>query len=441
MGHNDDIGLGLLWFVNDQACYCFDATRPHGEKMEEPHKLLSDHHYLTNLTYEGHRDFVKKRPELASVLCMETTMIISTRLLAEEIGLPKRPAENDPEPFVAVLRTLYTTFQHICRRSGIDPLTMKFTTAGIREFIFYQTTNGAIRNVTTEEVNEGLSVKPHRWIDTGTPMPSEGAFRRRLTISRSDLYLSLLAAPTPVGNWIEGDPAASVATMLGARSDSTDILVRGRLSDVPHLGFPDVVTTREPRKYFTGEEIAFLADTDRELEVLGWWHGPISSPPALPEVQSMSLADHLLLEIMHRSWRENRGTGFWLAAAERIRLHHVAKGLHDMGIPVSGYGTGKITIITPEDEQARHEQDEMILKHFNQYGLQLPLDKLGNHPRLASLLDYVTDLQAVALAGPTHLAELDHAITDGDNERFTKCIQAVEDSLNARIEKASEVAS
>lgn len=435
MAYHDDLCLGLIWITGEQSCYVFDAERPAGECMTRPKNLLSDHRYLTNLSYDAHGKFLDDHREyhgLGGLLCMDTTLIVGLNTLAEEIGMPRFEKTQDPEHFVEILATLYHTYRHVCLRTGIDPLGIEFTPKGVRETIFHRTTNGAVRAVTDDEVKEGLSVTPHRWVNTGTVLP-DGAYRRRLTISRQALYYPLLSALTPIGDWSEGEPSASLASILSARSPEHDVLIRGRLNDLPRTGFPDAITTENARRYYTGEEVALIADSDRELEVLNWWHGEVGSAPALPEFNTLSLVDDVILEIMHRSWRENRGTGFWQSVAERLRLQRLARSMHLAGIPVLGYGSGKIVIATPEDREdktARHEQDTLLLTKFGEFGIQPPLEHLLDHPDLASLVPHLTDLQALSLAGPTFLRRIDEAITLGDADRYNEAINEADAALS-----------
>lgn len=431
MEYHHDLGLGLIWFTGDLACHVFDEERPKGECMTRPGGLLSDHRYLTNLSYKKYFDFLDEHPEIGQHLCMDATLIVSARTLAEEIGMPRFEQTQDPEQFHELLETLFHVYLHVCRRGNIDPLTIDFTPKGVREHVFYNTTNGAIRAVTDSEVVEGLSVKPHRWVNTTTKLP-DGAFRRRITVSRYHLYRFLLSKPMPAGDWVDGDTGASMEAMLSARTESHDILVRGRLKDLPRSGFPDQVTADDARRYFTGAELAYIAESGRDIDVLGWWHGDLEVPPALPETNSMSLADAVLLEIMHRSWRENRGTGFWLAVAERMHLQELAYKMHQAGIPVLGYGSGKIVIATPEDREdktARQEQDALLLSEFSAYRVQPPLEHVVDHPDLGMLTDHLTDLQAIALAGPRLLAKLEGTLTTGDGEAFDACINEAEIEL------------
>lgn len=431
MGHHLDLGLGLIWFTGDLACHVFDAERPKGECMTRPAGLLSDHRYLTNLNYNQHFSFLDEHPDIGRHLSMDATLIVKANTLAEEIGMPRFEPTQDPDKLRTIVETLFHVYQHVCRRAQLDPLTMDFTPKGVREFVFHRTTSGAIRAVTENEVKDGLSVLPHRWISTNTALP-EGAYRRRITVSRYHLYRFLLSAPVPTGDWEEGESGVSLETMLATRTESHDILVRGRLKDLPRAGFPDPVTTDGARRYFTGDELAHIVASGREIEVLSWLHGDIESPPALQETNAMSLADAVLLEIMHRSWRENRGTGFWLAVAERMHLQTLAFEMHRAGIPVLGYGNGKVLIATPEDREdktARQEQDTLLLKEFSAYHVQPPLEHLTDHPLLEDIASSLTDLQALALAGPRHLATLDDALTRGDGEAFDDCIDKAEEEL------------
>lgn len=431
MGQHDDLGLGLIWFTGELACYVFDASRPEGECLTRPSGLLSDHRYLSNLNYEEHGRFLDEHPEMGRMLCMDTTLIVGTTTLAEEIGMPRHEQTKDPEHFQQLLHSLYSTYRHVCLRVGLDPVSMDFTQKGVREFIFYRTTNGALRNVTDAEIKEGISVAPHRWINTGTPLP-DGAFPRRLTLSRHQLYHPLLSAPTPVGEWVEGEANATMEVILATRTPTHDILVRGRLKDLPRKGFPDPVDTNDARRYFTGEEMALIAESGREFEILGWYHGSVDSPPALSELDPLSLADDVMLEVMHRSWRENRGTGFWHAVGERIHLQRLAYQIHNAGIPVLSYGSGKIVIATPDDKEdpsARHEQDQRLLELFGAHGIQPPLEHLYANPKLVDMVQHLTHLQALSLAGPEFLRRLDDAITVGNPEAYNAAIDDADIAL------------
>lgn len=439
MAHSHDIGLGLVWFTGDLACYVFDCERLEGEPMTRPQGLLSDHRYLTNLSYEKHTQFLEDHPELTGLLFMDGTMVVGTNTLAEEIGMPRFEQTQEPKRFQELLATLYHTYLHTCKRLGLDPLGIDFTLKGVREDVFYRTTNGAMRAVTTAEVKEGLSIKPHRWVNTGVALP-EGAYRRRLTISRDKLYGPLLKAATPVGDWEEGEPNTSVDAILAMRTETHDVLIRGRLSDLPRTGFPDPVATDEVRRYFTGEELDLIVQAGREMEILNWWHGEIDAPPAMPETNSLSLVDDVIYEIMHRSWRENRGTGFWHSVAERIRLQRLAYQMHMSGIPVLGYGSGKVVIATPEDRDdptARHEQDALLLRKFGQYGIQPPLEHLLDHPELGTLAEHLSDLQAISLAGPTFLRRIDEAITEGEEDAYISTINDADGALHELVTRLS----
>lgn len=435
MEYGHELGLGLIWFTGDLACHVFDAERPNGECKTRPQGLLSDHTYLTNLDYKAYFAFLEEHPELASHVVIDSTLIVRTNVLAEEIGLPSLRVgqTQDPDLLQEILKTLYQVFKHVCLRTGIDPLAMDFTPRGVREHAFYRTTSGSVRAVTEQEIQQGLSVKPHRWISTNVALP-EGAFRRRITVSRYHLYRYLLSAPIPVGQWEEGDAGASIETMMAARTSTHDILVRGRLRDLPSMGFPDAVTTDGARRYFTGAELSVIAEEGREIEVLSWSHGEIASPPALQEMNAMSLADAVILEITHRSWRENRGIGFWLAVAERMHLQSLASKMHQAGIPVLGYGSGKVVVATPEDSSARQEQDSLLLREFSAYHVQPPMEHLRDHPELGNdLTDHMTDLQALALAGPGLLAEVDDAFTHGDNARFEAALDKADEKLETLL--------
>lgn len=433
-----DIGLGLIWFTGPRpGAFILDDKSPEGR--HEPHLggLLSDHRYLTNLGFDEYKSMQESFPSLTRQALPDNGLVVSLLTLAQELGMPAKDGPIKEHERLQILQVLRHVFATACFRLGLDPLEGTPHQNHFKKRIFKRTTPGikhvsALPNVAVSD----LSPAPHRWISVPGPK-LEGVRYRTVTVSRYSLYSALLQQPTPSGQWARGEAGASALQMLECISESTDVLARVRVAGARRKLFPDPETTKDPRRFYTGQELRIINTEGGSFEVLEWWTGPISAPPRLPDTNALSLADGVMLEMMHRSWRENPATGFWLSVGERLSMHHLAHQLHQSGIPVRGYGTGKISICTPTDHEAQAEQDKAILG-YQGYGVQLPLTDIASNPCLPSLLSSLTPIQAIALGGVKRLQFIDEAITRGDGTRLDHLLAEADQALKHRCQHSDE---
>lgn len=391
-------------------------------------------YYLTNLDYQGLHQWIDELPEWGDYLMHQRGLLANTANVADELGMPDiLPSDLTPE-LNAILVTVKQSFNQACFRLGLDLRETGVRTRRIQQRVFSRTASAAMQETSIEEAGVAFSPTPHRWVTVPT-VYSDDIEVVRVSMDRKMLYGSLLATAVPVGEWLEGDDKASSDIVLSAVSDHHDILLEATLhvpTEAPS-SFPASFHTDEPRNLFTGQEVRRLVKEGISFDVHRWWHGPTAPAPKLLPTHAVSLSDGLMLEMVHRSWRENPEIGFWLSIAERLALHGFARKLHDGGVEVRGFGTGKVMVRCQKSLEAKNSLITRLLKQNKGYGLQFSLSDLRAHPALPELLEFMTDQQSVAIASPSWLAELDSAIREGDKEVLAEHFKGVDKALSALV--------
>jgi hypothetical protein len=428
-----------LWFYDnhEKAVYV-----PAGKAKVEPlewkaleQTLTPATFYLSNLTLDALHERVVDHPDAANRVLHDKGLIVSAKTIADELGLGALDdAPSDEQN--AILISIRDAFQAACFRLGLNLAKTGIQQRHIRKEIFARTASEAMQATSIEDANLSLSPAPHRWVSVPLEWVENTHFRR-ITLQRQTLYPSLLRKPVPIGQWKLGSDHATPDMILNAVSDHHDILLEAQIKveegALATNGFLSVIATQTLRTLYTGQEVRKMVDEGISFSITRWWHGPTAPAPALPEIHPLSLADGLMLEMIHRSWRENPEIGFWISIAERMTLHHLAGLFFKQGVEVSGYGSGKLTVRAPNDPAASQNLDKRLLRDHHAFGIQLPLDALRSHPDLPELVELLTDQQAIALAAPGLLGPIDQSINEGDQSALESYLEKADDALQAML--------
>jgi hypothetical protein len=431
-------GFGLLWFGKNDEIHCFNPGVRESIVLGSLADLPDEGIYLSNLTHKAFFSLLDDFSERSDQLLHDRSLFVSLKTIAEELGLNRGIGPVITEKDACILNTVRITFETACQRLGLNLYQTGVMARIIRSSVFKRTTTTGMKTPSIEEMPEAFSPAPHRWVNV-PGQPVKGTHQLRVTVSRHTLYETLLKQPVPTGEWRRGDSLATPAVILNGMGDQYDVLVEATIQE-PGSQFPSALTTDAPTRLFTGTELKRAIKEGIPIEIYQWWHGPTQIVPALPETNKVSLADGVMLEMIYRSWRENPEVGFWVGTAERLTLHHLASALRQVGIEVTGYGSGKLLVRRPNERQARQDQDQRLLKEFHPYGVQLPLAALGDHDALKELIDCMTDIQVLALADTTLLGKIEVAITDGDEAKLNMLLNEADSSLLALFNDPETVA-
>lgn len=440
--------LGLLWF-SDGAQQDVLHLAPDSDDVEAldttslGESMAAGGFYLSNLPLNVLYDRLTDDPDMAERVFHDKGLIVSVTTVGDELGLVVR-GDADEDARNSLLRSLRDAFQAACYRLGIDLEQTGVQQRRIRQWIFERTASDEMRTTSIEDRGLAMSPAPHRWVNVPLEWV-DGVKVGRVTLLRHSLFPSLLRQPVPVGEWRVGSESATPEMILNAVGDHRDILLEAEV-DPEHAGsesgaFLSVIATQEPRGLYTGQEVRRMVEEGIPFTIQRWWHGPTAETPALPETHPLSLADGLMLEMIHRSWRENPEIGFWLSIAERMTLHHLAALFHRKGIEVRGYGSGKLTVRVPNDPEAARSLEKRILSDHHPFGVQLPLGNLREHPELPELVESLTDQQVIALASPGLLGPIDACITLGDQAGLEALLEQADAALQALLDQPASTST
>ena len=429
------LALGLLWFYdNHEKAIHVPAGKDNLEVLAWAaleQSVTQDAFYLSNLTLDALHERMIDHSEVVHRVLHDKGLIVSAAAIGDELGLGEL-ADPLSDEQGAILISIRDAFQAACFRLGLNLAKTGIQQRHIRQEIFARTASEAMQATSIEDADLSLSPAPHRWVSVPLEWVDDTHFRR-ITLQRQTLYPSLLRQPVPAGHWKVGSDNATPDMILNAVSDHRDILleanVEGEQGALAPNGFLSVMATQSPRTLYTGQEVRKMVNEGISFSITRWWHGPTAPAPALPETHPLSLADGLMLEMIHRSWRENPEIGFWLSIAERMTLHHLASLFFKQGIEVSGYGSGKLTIRAPNAPVACQTRDKRLLRDDHPFGIQLPLSDLRPHPELPELVELLTDQQAIALAAPGLLGPIDRSINEGDQAALESYLEKADDAL------------
>lgn len=255
----------------------------------------------------------------------------------------------------------------------------------------------------------------HTWVKTGKSLSQGDHELRTLSVNRSVFYNACLSYPVPTGVWDQGDPAATQTIVLETMTDDHGVLVKGVMEPPENLSFLPSCKTIDDRSFYIAHEVASVDEEGGHIRIADWWSGPLETPThPLEQHYTSSLGDSILLEMAHRSWRKKGNTGYWIACTERLMLHGISEALHNAGIKVLGYGSGRITIESPTDKASRAEQD-LVLKEFVEVmGLQIPIENSWNAEDVKLRFEMLSAPQRYAMCGGEFLKNLDLAIDQKD---------------------------
>lgn len=427
--------IGLIWFSSDNQPYFI--VKPESDRVEMCATLKDcpKGYYLTNLDFKALHELIERMPEWTEHLMHQKGLFVNVVNVAEELGLPESLPQDITTEIDGILVTVKHSFNQACFRLGLDLGETGVRPRAMQRRIFSRTASPAMQQTSIEDAGVSFSPQPHRWVKVPTSYSDDNEMIR-ISLDRKRLYGALLTTAVPVGEWLEGDDKASMEIVISAMSEQHDVLVDAEL-DIPispPTGFPSTYHTDYSRTLFTGQEIRQLVKEGIGFKVRRWWHGRIAPAPKVLSSQSISMADGLMLEMVHRSWRENPEIGFWLAITERVSLHGFARRLFDTGVEIRGFGTGKIMVRCQKDAAAKDSLITRLLKQNKGYGLQFPLNSLRQHPELYELLPLMTDQQSIAMASPTWLRKIDAALRVGDKQALKDCMRQVDQSLSVLVQ-------
>jgi len=432
--------FGLLWFFNEQQqAVCLYPGESEAVPTDWSRLDSSDAFFLSNLPLATLQEVMADSESAVNQVFHDKGLIVSVSALADELGIGE-VKETLTADQAAILAAVRNAFELACGRLALDVASIGLQQREIRRHIFSRTASRAMQKTSIESSGLSLSPAPHRWVNVPLPWVEDAHFRR-VTLQRHSLYSSLLRQPVPVGEWRVGSENATPEMILNTVGEHHDILLEASIDEdnlTTEKGrFVSVIATQSARELYTGQEVRRMIDEQIMFRIHRWWHGATAAAPALPETHPLSLADGIMLEMIHRSWRENPEIGFWLSIAERMTLHHLARLCHQQGIEVSGYGSGKLMVLAPNETSAFQSIDKRLLRDYHAFGVQLRLDALREHPELPKLLDYLTDQQAIALASPGLLGEIDQCINTGDQTGLEACLSQADQALQDYLTHAA----
>ena len=234
----------------------------------------------------------------------------------------------------------------------------------------------------------------------------------------------------PAGQWSQGDPSATQGIILDNLTDHQGVIVKGKAESPTHLEFLPSCETIEPRDLYIAHELLSIEEEGGHIRISDWWSGPVEpiDHPLKDNYHEASLGDALLIEMVHRSWRKNLDKGYWLSCTERLMLHGIAEALFNAGISVQGFGSGRITIATPDNPEGEAEQDKILSQYIRPLALQIPINHQWEWQDIEWRLPMLSYMQRYSLCGPDVLVNLDTAIDTND--------QALLDSTQEKAKQA-----
>ncbi|CAM3787137.1 hypothetical protein VRRI112168_00415 [Vreelandella rituensis] len=431
--------FGLAWFFDLKNCVIVDPLHPSGRNIALPSDLSPDIIYLTNLSARD-IDSLDVPDITRNLLLDEYTFTVRPSAVAMDLGWQTEAMSGvalDPDVKKAILTAVWRGYQVAFERAGIIPgLHHKAQKGAFLQELCEKTLPGEFRQPAWPDIPQvKLKTAINAWVNVQRPPSADSHIIRTLSVDRHAFYRTFLAHPLPVGLWEGGDPGATQEMMLGHLSDDRGILVRGAFTPVTNTSFPSSCFTAQSREHFIAYEVLSLEEENAKIQVADWWSGELKcAPDMLADIEEISLGDALLLEMVHRSWRHNPATGYWMACTERLALHGIAESIHSPLIPVLGYGSGRLTIATPRDSQKMAEQDKALESIAGDLMLQVPLDLTWQGDNLAGRLPLLSAIQRVAICGHSYLYAIDQAIDQVDQTAIDSVLSQAETSLTQRIE-------
>lgn len=430
--------FGLAWFESLDRCLVVDAEHPDGAMLESPKDLRPDHVYLTNLPRGSIQD-IDASDALKAQLRDEYTFCVKASAVAIDLGWQTELVSKMGLPTgkkCQILKAIHGGFLTAFRRAGIDPCDPRYADGQptMRRDLWQKTMPEAFQVESWPDISPShLASQSHAWVNISRP-PGDDTFIRTISVTRSITYPALLEMPLPVGEWERGDPQTPDSIVLSQLDDDTGVLIKGKVTNGYDGPFVSCCHTTTPRQHFTAFEINALREESASIHIEDWWSGKTAAPELpVSEVEDISLGDSILLEMVHRSWRNNPATGYWMACCERMGLHGAAEYLHSSEIPVLGYGSGRITIASPRDPAALEEQDRALLAKLPDLCLQIPLNLNWEGDSLRWRLPMLSELQQLAISDPGQLTKIDAAIDSGDQAEIDKTMADIKAALEQRV--------
>ena len=374
--------------------------------------------YLTNMSAEI--GFLPISEEQQKRLLNERALSVRPSALAQDLGWPSHVSDGEIELKTSILSAIRQGYLSAIFRAGItvSELVM-MNPSEFLNLIYSRTMPKDYRGEAWPDITlSERTAEIHAWVRTGLEPPA-GHRIRTLSVNRSVFYNACLSQPIPTGLWEQGAPSATQAMILGNMSESQGVLVKGKLEPPQNLAFLPSCTTIEDRDCYIAHEVASIEEEGGHLRIADWWSGPLTAVKHPLEVHyEASLGDAILLEIVHRSWRKNTETGYWLACTERLMLHGIAEALNAAGIKILGYGSGRITIATPSNADDEAQQDKILSDYIRPLALQIPINSNWTPEDIKWRLPMLSYMQRYFLCGNDVMPNLDKAIDSAEQSQI-----------------------
>lgn len=432
--------IGLILFVGGIAheALVFDRRNPKGIKIEDATTLASDILYISNIEYDQFRkEQVWKG--LHDNLCEASRLGVKPSALIKELGGDPKSEESWRILAPMLIKAIPMALKQVgYRDSDRDP----FKDLGIR-------------------LTQGW---PHLMKEC--PIPADvlrdlkdsgvcywkmiqSTGRRKtqnitLLADRIKLGQKLLTIPVPFGEWEKKTPADeetgwNIADALDLRSESQDIIARVRISnrvadesaaDVIRLPGVDETGSKLPRQFLLGAELEMLDDSLMDIYIEYLYVGPIKRLPRPALIDDeQSYVNMLAHEFCLRGRKKHPLYGPFTFIYERIYLYQFVQHLAYEGFHLGGYGSGKVLVSQPEDEEDEQRLHDLALRE----GFLAPVSLKLRGDSFAERVESTSEqLYKVLWTAPELSAELSEALKSGDQDAIQSVQIKLLDRFNER---------
>jgi hypothetical protein len=375
-------------------------------------------------------------------LLVEDYFSVKFIAVALDLGWPQKSGLESLEinqRLLGILKTVRKGFQSALLRAGIHlPDLDPDTPRAFLESLYRKTMPTDRRAHAWPDIQlDERTHKYHAWVRTEQDMPANHRIRT-LSVNRPVFYGTCLSLPMPSGQWSQGDPSATQAIILDNMTEHQGVMVKGKAESPENLSFIPSCKTIESRDLYIAHEVLSIEEEGGHIRIADWWSGPVEpiDHPLKDNYHEASLGDALLIEMVHRSWRKNLDKGYWLSCTERLMLHGISEALFNAGICIQGFGSGRITIATPDTPEGEAEQDKLLSEFIRPLALQIPINHDWEWKDIEWRLPMLSFMQRYSLCGPDILINLDTAIDTNDQVLLDN---TQEKAKNALKEMAAEL--
>lgn len=412
----DKLGIAIFDDMTSGALIDSNGAKYSSNIKED---LKTDVFYICNMS-KAEISYLGISEEQKGVLLPESLLSVKPYHVASELGYCSASVKEEAKlsnRMVNILEAVRQGFVSALHRAGISlEEVLENSNGSFLEKIYKKTMPPQFQGESWPGILLGdRNPEVHTWVKTGETLSKGGNEPRILSVNRSVFYNACLSYPVPTGTWEQGDPAATQTIILETMTDDHGVLVKGVMEPPETLSFVPSCTTVDDRNFYIAHEVASVDEEGGHIRIADWWSGPLETPShPLEQHYVSSLGDSILLEMAHRSWRKQGNTGYWIACTERLMLHGISEALHNAGIKVLGYGSGRIRIESPTEKAARAQQD-LVLKEFVEVmGLQIPIENSWDAEDIKLRFEMLSAPQRYAMCGGEFLKNLDIAIDKKD---------------------------